>query len=161
MHQYWTVLKQHRSWICPQATQHRIKPVNQLKYPINQYKYLTEPKTSFNQEWGLSCRLGWWSRASKHQGEHTRAKTNPHTHSFIHLDHFYSASSSPLLFRSTPDTARILCWSFTLKRHRQLWVKDLPKVPTWQLERELNPRPSGWKLLTQPMCHHVPHTFTY
>ena len=67
-------------------------------------------------------------------------------------DHFYSASSSPHLLRSPPDTARILCRSFAPKRHRQLWVKDLPKVPTWQLERESNP----WKLSTQPMRHHVP-----
>jgi len=51
--------------------------------------------------------------------------------SFIHSDHFYSAPSSPLLLRSAPDTARILCRSFTPKRHRQLWVKDFPKVPTW------------------------------
>src|SRR6218665_5405 len=41
-------------------------------------------------------------------------------HSFIHSDHFYSASSSPLLHRSAPDTARRLCRSFTPKRHRQL-----------------------------------------
>src|SRR6218665_166042 len=60
--------------------------------------------------------------------------------SFIHSDHFYSASSSPLLLRSAPDTARILCQSFTPKRHRQLQVKDLTKVPTWRLERESNPR---------------------
>ena len=46
-------------------------------------------------------------------------------HSFIHSDHFYNASSSPLLLRSTPDTARILCRSFMPKHHRQLWVKDL------------------------------------
>src|SRR6218665_1171405 len=37
-------------------------------------------------------------------------------HSFIHSDHFYSASSSPL--RSAPT--RILCRSFKPKRHRQL-----------------------------------------
>jgi len=77
-------------------------------------------------------------------------------HSFIHSDHFYSTSSSPLILRSAPDTARILCWSLTSKRHMELWVKDLPKVPTWWLERESNPWPSGWKLSTQPMCHHVP-----
>jgi len=65
---------------------------------------------------------------------------------FIHSDYFYNASSSPLLLRSAPDTARILCRNFTPKSHRQLWVKDLPKVPTWRLERESNPRPSGWKL---------------
>src|SRR6218665_2975823 len=40
--------------------------------------------------------------------------------SFIHSDYFYSASSSSLLLGSAPDTARILCRSFTLKRHRQL-----------------------------------------
>src|SRR6218665_3436550 len=39
---------------------------------------------------------------------------------FIHSGHFYSASSSPLLFRSTPNTARILCRSFTPKCYRQL-----------------------------------------
>jgi len=41
---------------------------------------------------------------------------------FIHLCHFYSASSSPLLLRSTPDTARILCRNFTPKRHKRLQV---------------------------------------
>ena len=30
-----------------------------------------------------------------------------------------------------------------LHRHRQLQVKDFPKVPTCQLERDSNPRPSG------------------
>jgi len=66
-------------------------------------------------------------------------------HSFIHSDHFYSTSSSPLLLRSAPDTAQILCRNFTLKRHRQLWVNDLPKVPTWWLEWESNP-PRPFKL---------------
>jgi len=49
---------------------------------------------------------------------------------FIHSDYFYSASSSPLglLLRGAPDTARILCRSFTPKRQRQLRVKNLPKV---------------------------------
>src|SRR6218665_3083566 len=50
-------------------------------------------------------------------------------YSFIHSDHFYSASSSPLVLRSAPDTARTLCRSFTPKRHRQLRVKDLPEIP--------------------------------
>src|SRR6218665_4149257 len=44
-------------------------------------------------------------------------------HSFIHSAYFYSASSSPLLLRGDPDTARILCRSFTSKRHRKLQVK--------------------------------------
>ena len=61
-------------------------------------------------------------------------------HSCIHSGYFYSASSSPLLLSSAPDTARILCRSFTPKRHRQLRVKDLPKVPTWRLEWDSNLR---------------------
>jgi len=56
--------------------------------------------------------------------------------SFIHSGYFYSASSSPLLLSGAPDTARILCRSFTPKRHRQLRVKDLPKVHTRRLERD-------------------------
>jgi len=43
-------------------------------------------------------------------------------HSFIHSDHFCSVSSSPLLLRCAPNTARILCQNFMLKRQRQLWV---------------------------------------
>jgi len=76
--------------------------------------------------------------------------------SFIHSGHFYIASSSPLLLRSASDTARILCRSFTQKCHRQLWVKDLPKVSTWRLERDANSRPSGRKASTLPMHHHIP-----
>ena len=72
---------------------------------------------------------------------------------FIHSGYFYSASSSPLLLRGAPDTARILCRNFTPKRHRQLWVKDLPKVPTWRLEQESKPWPFGRKAATQPMSH--------
>ena len=45
-----------------------------------------------------------------------------------------------------------------LKRHRQLQVKDLPKVPTWRLERDSNLRPSGRKATNLPMSHHVPQT---
>jgi len=49
-------------------------------------------------------------------------------YSFI-LDISIVPSSSPLILRSAPDTARIPCRNFTLKRHRQLWVKNLPKDP--------------------------------
>src|SRR6218665_1915215 len=62
-------------------------------------------------------------------------------HSFIHSGHLYSASSVPPLLRGAPDTAWILCRSFTPKRHRQLRVKDLPKVHTWRLDS--NPTPFG------------------
>src|SRR6218665_3836687 len=74
--------------------------------------------------------------------------------SFIHSGYFYSASSSPLLLRSAPVKARMLCRSFMLKRHRQLRVKDLTKVPTWLLERDSNPRPSDQKASTLAICHH-------
>src|SRR6218665_739010 len=42
------------------------------------------------------------------------------TASFIHSGYFYSTSSSPLLLRGAPDTALILCRSFTPKHHKQL-----------------------------------------
>ena len=74
--------------------------------------------------------------------------------SFNHSGYFYSASSSPLLFRGAPDTAQILCRSFTPKRHRQLRVKNLPKVPTWRLEHS-NPRPFGLMATNLPMSHHA------
>src|SRR6218665_3000378 len=76
-----------------------------------------------------------------------RNSTKDGTMQFIHSSHFYSTPSwpsSPLYYsEALPTTVRILYRSFTLKRHRQLQVKDLPKVPTWWLEWELNPRPSG------------------
>ena len=45
------------------------------------------------------------------------------------------------------------------KRYMQLWVKDLPKVLKWQLERDLNLQPSGRKALCLPLSHHAPHIF--
>ena len=80
-------------------------------------------------------------------------------HLFIHsFGHFYSAPWSPLLLGGAPhystDIARVS--EFHAEAHRQLQVKDLPKVPTWRLERQSNPRPSGWKSSSQPRRHHVP-----
>src|SRR6218665_1246211 len=63
----------------------------------------------------------------------------------IHLLHFYRASSSPLLLRGAADTAWILCLSFMSKRHRQLQVKDLPKVLTWWRQQDSNLRLFGQK----------------
>src|SRR6218665_3573140 len=63
--------------------------------------------------------------------------------SFIHSGHFYSAPSSPLLLRGAPDYSTDTVWEFHAEAHRQLQVKGLQKVPTWRLERESNPRPSG------------------
>src|SRR6218665_1862497 len=50
-------------------------------------------------------------------------------HSFIHSGHFYSASSSPLLLRSSPDYSTDTLSEFHIEAHRQLQVKDLPEVP--------------------------------
>src|SRR6218665_1796699 len=60
-------------------------------------------------------------------------------HSFTHYGHFYSAPSSPLLLRGAPDYSMDTVSEFHAEAHRQLQVKDLPKVPTWRLERESNP----------------------
>jgi len=75
---------------------------------------------------------------------------------FIHSGCFYSTSSSPLLLRGAPNTARILCRGFTPKRHRQLRVKDLSKVPMWRLELDSNLWPFGRKALNLLIGHHVP-----
>ena len=79
--------------------------------------------------------------------------------SVIHPGHFYSDSSSPLLLRGATNTPRILCRSFTSKRHRQLRMKDLPKVPTWRIELDSNPRLFGPKVPILPMSHRptTPH----
>ena len=74
-------------------------------------------------------------------------------HSFIP-----AISIAPLKPTTTQRRSRLQhgYWSeFHAEAHRQLQVKDLPKVPTWRLVRESNPRPSGWKLSTQPRRHHV------
>src|SRR6218665_1740321 len=46
-----------------------------------------------------------------------------------------SVVQSQLLLRGAPDSVPIRR-SLTPKRHRQLRVKDLPKVPSWQLKRD-------------------------
>ena len=97
----------------------------------------------------------------------------------IWLD-FYSTSSSPLLLRGALEPAtfqmqgteltlnhqaplqvhyysRLQHWYCVgvnmLKRYRQLWVKDLPKVPTWWLEWDSNPQPSRCKAPNLPLNH--------
>src|SRR6218665_1183004 len=62
---------------------------------------------------------------------------------FNHSGNFYSAPSSPLLLRGAPGYSTDTVSEFHAEAHRQLQVKGLPKVPTWRLERESNPRPSG------------------
>src|SRR6218665_3673397 len=51
-------------------------------------------------------------------------------HSFTHSGHFYSAPSSPLPLRGAPDYSTDTVSEFHAEAHRQLQVKDLPKVPT-------------------------------
>src|SRR6218665_682621 len=66
-----------------------------------------------------------------------------------------------LLFRGTPDTARMLCRGFTLKLHGKLRVKDLPKIPTWRLERDSNPRRFLRKVVNLPMSYHAPQLIRF
>src|SRR6218665_2222199 len=75
-------------------------------------------------------------------------------HSFIHT--ISIAPLQVLYYSQALPTARILCRNFPPKRQRQLRVKDVPKVPTWRLERESNPRPFGRKASTLPKRLHVP-----
>src|SRR6218665_3733866 len=74
-------------------------------------------------------------------------------HSFkLFLYHFFKSTSTQRRSQHSMDTA----WEFHAKAHRQLRVKDLPKVSTWRPERDSNPRPFRRKVLNQPMSHHAP-----
>ena len=79
-----------------------------------------------------------------------------HVHSFIHSI-IQAVCIAPLLLIGAPDTWRILCRNISPKHYRQLWVKVLPKVPTWRIERESNLWPFGRKASTQPKRQHTPH----
>src|SRR6218665_414592 len=57
-------------------------------------------------------------------------------HSFIHAIYFYSASSSPLLLRGTPDYS--IDTVSELTRRSATCNCELPKVPTRWLELESN-----------------------
>jgi|SRR6218665_3130244 len=87
--------------------------------------------------------------------EYNTQNTHSFIHSFIHSDHFCSAPSSQLLLRSAPDYSTDTASEFHAEAHRQLQVKEWPKVPTWRLERESNSRSSGRKSSSQPRCHHI------
>src|SRR6218665_2810726 len=77
-------------------------------------------------------------------------------HSFIHSGHCYSAPLSPLLLRDAPDHSTDTVSGFHAEAHRQLQIKDMPKVPTWRLEREANPQPSGRMSSSKPRHQSVP-----
>ena len=74
---------------------------------------------------------------------------------FIHSGHFYSAAQVHYYSETLP-TQNGYCAGVSRKGHRQLRVKDLPKVPTWRLERDSNPRPFGRKASNLPMRHNAP-----
>src|SRR6218665_3581736 len=85
------------------------------------------------KQWRISYKP-WWEQTTETIVLYSVISLSPISllrsiHSFIHYGYFNSASSSPLLFGIAPNTALILFRSFTPKRHRQLRVKDLPKVP--------------------------------
>ena len=71
---------------------------------------------------------------------------------------FYSTSSkSTTAQRRSHQLQHWYCVRVnTPKRYRQLWVKDLPKVPTWWLEWDSNLQHSGRKAPNLPLSHHAP-----
>ena len=77
-------------------------------------------------------------------------------HSFIHSWYFYSAFSSTLLLRGAPDYGIHSVSELTRQSTTALPVKDLPKVPTWQLEWDSNMWPSGRKALNLSLSYHAP-----
>src|SRR6218665_2614895 len=77
------------------------------------------------------------------------------THSFIHSGHFYSTPSSPLLLRGAPDYSTDTVSEFHTEAHRQLQVKDLPKVSTWGARSRVEPTTLRLKVIAStnaPPC---------
>src|SRR6218665_3526013 len=48
-----------------------------------------------------------------------------------------------------------MCGSLPAEAQQATVSEDLPKVPTWRLERDSNPRPSGRKVSFLPMRNRV------
>src|SRR6218665_1724509 len=86
----------------------------------------------------------------------TMMRTTQNIHSFRIF--IYSARYFLLhLFKFTTTQRRSrLQRSYMPTHYRQLRVKDLPKVCTWQLEWDSNLRPSGRKAPNLPLSHHAP-----
>src|SRR6218665_2435326 len=70
------------------------------------------------------CNRGWPSQTA------STAVDQQFIHSCIHSGYFYSASSSALPLRGAPDYSTDTVSEYHAEAHRQLQVKDLPKVPT-------------------------------
>ena len=74
------------------------------------------------------------------QSTFVRLQSIKFIHSLIHSFRLFLQR----LFKSTSTQRRSRHSTETVSTfHRQLQVKDLPKVPTWQLKRDSNPRPFG------------------
>ena len=80
--------------------------------------------------------------------------------SFIHSGYFYSASSSPLVLRGTPDYGIGTVLEFTHRNATDNYKWNLPKVPIWLLEWDSSLQPSGCNALNLPRYHWAttPHT---
>src|SRR6218665_2096982 len=120
----------HRSTMAKDFLQQNELPVEDLRRFKAKPQNIRDDDISYPNN---STRQNRFTRTSIVWTCRERVNTSSFIHSFIHSGYFYSISSSPLLLKGTPDTAQILCRNFKLKRHRQLRVKDLPKVPTWRL----------------------------
>ena len=68
-------------------------------------------------------------------------------------------SVAPLQSTTTQKRSKLQHWYCVgvnmAKRYWQLWVKDLPKVRTWRLERDSNLWPSGRKAPNLPLSLHT------
>src|SRR6218665_1776429 len=84
---------------------------------------------------------------------HTEGQNAINTTRIVFI-HFYSASHSMSSSETLPTTT--LCRSFHAEALQATVVLDLPKVPTWQLELDSKPRPSGRKASSLPMRRHAP-----
>src|SRR6218665_3114275 len=104
-------------------------------------------------EYGQTCHLLLPSKEKKTVSVDGRTNAKPSAgYSFIHSGHFYSTPSSPLPLRGASDYSTDTVSEFHAEAHRQLQIKDLPKVPKWRLERESNPRPSVIVSTKAPPC---------
>ena len=78
----------------------------------------------------------------------------PFIYSFISSTCF--SAPSRFLLRGTPDYSVDTESEFHAEAHEQLGVKDLPRVPTWRLEVDSNPQPTGCKAPNIPLHHRAP-----
>src|SRR6218665_3524546 len=84
--------------------------------------------------------------------------THIYIHASIHIhsfSHFYSAPSSTLPLRGAPDYSTDTVSEFHAKAHRQMQVKDLPKVLTRRLERTHNPPVESHRLNQGTTTSHI------